>query len=71
MQKSGSPPSKIEYRLRWARTRLKHIGALVNSSWGVWVLTERGRTLTEDQMERMDKERWSGVPSTPTSKSVS
>ena len=42
--------SEVEYRLNWARTYLKGIGALENSSRGVWSLTDHGRTLTEDAM---------------------
>ncbi len=42
--------SEVEYRLNWARTYLKGIGALENSSRGVWTLTDHGRTLTEDAM---------------------
>jgi restriction system protein len=42
--------SEVEYRLNWARTYLKGIGALVNSSRGVWSLTDHGRALTEHAM---------------------
>jgi restriction system protein len=42
--------SEVEYRLNWARTYLKGIGALENSSRGVWSLTDHGTTLTEDTM---------------------
>ena len=52
-----SSQSEIDYRLAWARTRLREIGAVVNSSRGVWALTELGRTITERQVIRMDKER--------------
>lgn len=58
--KPGSPQSEVDYRLGWARTRLKKIGALVNSSRGIWALTELGRTLTKDEMGIMDK-----APSVP------
>jgi restriction system protein len=43
--------SEVEYRLNWARTYLKGIGALVNSSRGVWSLTDHGRALTEAAMQ--------------------
>ncbi len=36
--------SKVIYRLAWARTHLRLIGALVNSQHGVWAITEQGRT---------------------------
>ena len=52
-----SSQSEIDYRLGWTRWRLKEIGAVVNSSRGVWALTESGRTITEQQMLRKDKER--------------
>ena len=52
-----SSQSEIDYRLAWARTRLREIGAVVNSSRGVWALTELGRTITEQRMANMDKER--------------
>lgn len=41
---------EIEYRLHWARTHLKAIGAVENSSRGVWTLTERGRLISEPEM---------------------
>jgi len=44
------PSSEIEYRLAWARTYLKGIGALINSTRGVWSTTELGREMTEDQI---------------------
>ena len=37
------PSSEIEYRLAWARTYLKGMGALINSTRGVWSTTELGR----------------------------
>lgn len=36
--------SKVIYRLGWARTLLKKIGALQNSRHGVWAITEKGRS---------------------------
>ena len=42
--------SEVEYRLNWARTYLKGIGALENSSRGVWSLTDHGRSLIEEAM---------------------
>lgn len=44
------PSSEIEYRIAWARTYLKGMGALINSARGVWSTTELGRTMTEDQI---------------------
>jgi restriction system protein len=40
------PRTEIEYRLAWARTYLKGMGALNNSERGVWSTTELGRTMT-------------------------
>jgi restriction system protein len=37
--------TKLEYRLAWARTYLKKYGFLDNSARGVWVLTEKGRSV--------------------------
>lgn len=42
--------SQIEYRLHWARTYLKGIGAIENSARGVWTVTDKGQTITPDQM---------------------
>ena len=42
--------SEIEYRLHWARTHLKGIGAIENSARGVWRVTDKGKTITPDQM---------------------
>lgn len=44
------PGSEVEYRLAWARTYLKGIGALINSTRGVWSTTEFGRELTHEQV---------------------
>jgi restriction system protein len=39
--------SEVEYRLAWARTYLKKVGAIDNSERGVWALTSKGRAFTE------------------------
>jgi restriction system protein len=41
------PRTEIEYRLAWARTYLKGMGAVVNSERGVWSITEVGRKMRE------------------------
>ena len=47
------PQSEIEYRLAWARTYLKGIGALKNSKRAVWSTTDLGRSMTpEDVAQR-------------------
>lgn len=40
------PRTELEYRLAWARTYLKGMGALNNSERGIWSTTELGRTMT-------------------------
>jgi restriction system protein len=44
------PSTEIEYRLAWARTYLKGMGALENSERGVWSTTELGRTMTPEDV---------------------
>ena len=41
---------KINYRLAWARTWLKGAGIVNNSSRGVWVVTELGQTVDQDEV---------------------
>jgi restriction system protein len=41
--------TKVAYNLAWAKTYLKKVGALENSSRGVWSLTEAGEQLTPEQ----------------------
>lgn len=47
--------SELEYRLHSARTHLKGIWAIQNSARGVWSLTEKGQTITPEQMRRDTK----------------
>lgn len=42
--------TKLQYRLAWARTRLKNIGALESRETTLWVLTEKGRNITESSL---------------------
>jgi restriction system protein len=44
------PDTEIEYRLAWARTYLKGVGALNNSQRGIWSITDKGRGLSESDM---------------------
>jgi restriction system protein len=46
---NDGPGTEIGYRLAWARTYLKGMGLLTNSSRGVWSLTEDGTALLTDQ----------------------
>lgn len=47
------PRTEIEYRLAWARTYLKGMGALVNSERGIWSVTETGREVAEADVPRL------------------
>lgn len=51
---TGKP--EIEYRLAWARTNLKNLGAVTNSSRGVWALTEYGKTASEVELIERDRQ---------------
>ncbi len=50
LHKDG-PRSEVEYRIAWARTYLKGMGALDNPQRGVWITTERGKELEEHELE--------------------
>jgi restriction system protein len=54
--RNGKMP-KIQYRLHWARTRLKGIGAVTNSARGVWAITDEGMSLSPDQV-RTEVKTW-------------
>jgi restriction system protein len=56
VQHGDGPRSELEYRLAWARTYLKGMGALINSTRGVWSTTELGRKMTEDDVVRRHAE---------------
>jgi restriction system protein len=49
------PGSEIAYRLAWARTYLKGMGAMNNSSRGVWTVTELGRSMDESVVDAAHK----------------
>jgi restriction system protein len=50
------PRSELEYRLAWARTYLKGMGALANTSRGVWETTSLGRELSEATIDPLWRE---------------
>lgn len=52
--------SMIEYRLAWSRTKLKEIGAIKNSAWGVWAVTDDARNWSETELEQHRQSRGSG-----------
>jgi restriction system protein len=49
LHKNG-PDTEIAYRLAWARTYLKGVGAVDNSRRGVWSITELGRAMNEEEV---------------------
>lgn len=44
------PRTEIRYRMAWARTYLRAVGALENSGRGIWSITDHGRELTSSDM---------------------
>jgi len=44
------PETEIGYRLHWARSYLKKVDAIANSSRGIWAITDSGRRLSETDM---------------------
>ena len=42
--------TKLQYRLAWARTRLKNIGALESRETTLWVLTDKGWNINESSL---------------------
>lgn len=63
LHKDG-PKSEIEYRLAWARTYLKGMGALMNPGRGLWVTTDRGDLLEEGELEPLRKDYLSRLSET-------
>ena len=50
------PSTEIQYRLAWARSYLKGMGLLTNSQRGIWSVTEKGRQITEADIEPLRAE---------------
>ena len=46
------PRSEVDYRAAWARTHLKFVGAIDNTSRGIWMITEIGRRIQTDKKVR-------------------
>jgi restriction system protein len=46
----------LNYRLAWAKTYLKRVGALDNSDRGVWTITEKGAALTKEDCSKIPTE---------------
>lgn len=52
----GGPKTKLTYRLHWARSYCKAIGAAENSGRGVWAITPLGARLTVEDTRRLVRE---------------
>lgn len=50
------PGSEVAYRLAWARTYLKKMGLMTNSSRGVWSLTDKGKTVQPHEIASLHAE---------------
>ncbi len=48
--------TKLSYNLAWAKTYLGKGGALENTSYGVWAITEKGRSLSEQDVKQIPSE---------------
>jgi restriction system protein len=48
--------SEVDYRLAWARTYLKKVGALENSARGVWRLTPKGAAMSAGEIAGIRKQ---------------
>ncbi len=48
--------TKVSYNLAWAKTYLGKSGALENTSHGVWAITKKGKTLTEEAVKQIPAE---------------
>ena len=57
--KEGGTQSEFEFRSAWARTALKKIGAVENTSKGVWTITKQGRQIQgENEVRNLNREWW-------------
>jgi restriction system protein len=45
--------TKLSYNLAWAKTYLRNVGAIENSSRGVWSITEAGEKMTSEDVDRV------------------
>ena len=46
------PQTEVDYRLAWARTNLKWVGAVDNTARGVWTITPAGRAIPSEEKVR-------------------
>lgn len=56
VQHTDHRQSSLSYNLHWARTYLKIVGAIQNNQRGVWTITDKGKTLTEEQCKTVPSE---------------
>jgi len=47
------PRTEVDYRMLWARTYLRKVGAIQNSERGVWSITTAGQVLTEADVKKI------------------
>ncbi len=45
----------LQYRLHWARSYLKRVGAIDNSERGIWTITDVGRQMNSEQISQVKK----------------
>src|SRR3954451_10533618 len=45
--------TKLGYNLAWAKTYLKRVGAIENSSRGVWAITDAGEHMSEEDVAKV------------------
>lgn len=48
----NGPRSEVDYRAAWARTYLKFVGAIDNTSRGIWTISEVGRQIYSEKQAR-------------------
>lgn len=53
VQGSNHGQTLLGYRLAWARSFLKKVGAVQNTDRGVWAITEKGQSLTEPECKKI------------------
>jgi restriction system protein len=59
------PRTVIEYRLAWARSYLKAVSAVENSTRGVWSITAKGREMTPTEIAKIPGEVRAAYKRTP------
>ncbi|HUD52405.1 restriction endonuclease [Parvibaculum sp.] len=54
-RKEGSTDTLFAYRLRWARSYLKKVGAADNTERGIWTLTPKGRDMNANELKEVHR----------------